>query len=798
MKKVLFPILAVVLALSLALPMAAVVGAASATMTVVSDDSGATVITTVYNKALGVQTTVTPTTPLTPVRAQEPDPYSGTYVSEYPGPYEATDSTWDNGVNWFEDDPSSAGAAWIWETERAEGPASYAPTDPLYDADAARYGRVVLFETTFNIPGNPISATLHIAADNGYEAWVNSGTHYLSPTVGGSGWETSNLWEANLSTTGWQSYGTLAISGSELVNGSNTLYVLAGNEYFWTDDGDSPVPPTQSNPYAQYNPGAAIFQLDVEYEEFVADPGINIEKSTRGGMTRAHEGDSIIYIYTVTNTGNVPLSSVAVTDPDVDRGPAYVSGDDGDGILQTTETWIYRAAYVVPYFFAGPVTNTGTASGWYETTEVTDTDDASVAVVHNPDIEVTKVGPEGGFFESVDAEYDYTVTNTGDSALHVTLVDDQIGIIATFDLTPEDAPWTGNAFNLLECDGTTLDKFVNVATAEATDAAGGMAYDQDCWTVIIFQWQPRTIGFWGNWERHYTESEFESLRSEALGNSRNLQALYDDDWYGENNVHDFLLGKPPNFKGDPVGKAQFLMEKQYLATWLNVKAYWDWTGEINLTFPGTADVGMDPNATVYLTGEAEVALFGSTPTVMDILDEIETHKADWTEPDNFKTAQIVLDKLNNAENNGYGKFVDRTHLACAFLYPVGGGTSDNVLSDEPSQGCVVIFDDPTGEVAIEIDGNAHGLIADHEYSVWVRDLTGYIGTSYDSAPSLGYYLLDYFTTDGDGMGFFELNIDSADLPDGTYNIQVAINDPSVEPPYTTIIATVKYTSVTVG
>ena len=46
-KKVLFPILALVLAVSLAIPMAAVVGASPASMTVVSDDSGATVITTV-------------------------------------------------------------------------------------------------------------------------------------------------------------------------------------------------------------------------------------------------------------------------------------------------------------------------------------------------------------------------------------------------------------------------------------------------------------------------------------------------------------------------------------------------------------------------------------------------------------------------------------------------------------------------------------------------------------------------------------------------------------------------------
>ena len=274
MKKILFPILALVLAIGLAIPMAMPAAASPATVTVVSDDSGATVITTVYNKTGGVNNTVDLSgSPLTAVRAWEPASYPGTYPTE---PAETTNSVWDNGVNWFEDNASSAD--WIWETHRAEDPASYAITDPLYDADAARYGRVVLFETTFNIPGNPISATLRIAADNGYEAWVNGGTHYLSSTVGGPGWETSNLGEVNLSTSGWQSYGTFVISGSELVNGSNTLYVLAGNEYFWGDDGNSPVPPTQSNPYSQYNPGAAIFQLDVEYEE---GPGIEVDKDYR-------------------------------------------------------------------------------------------------------------------------------------------------------------------------------------------------------------------------------------------------------------------------------------------------------------------------------------------------------------------------------------------------------------------------------------------------------------------------------------------------------------------------------------
>jgi uncharacterized repeat protein (TIGR01451 family) len=261
MRKILFLMIAVVMAIGLALPgLTPVAKASPDSMTVVS--STATMITKVYNKAGGVNNVVDLSgSPINAVRAWEPDPYPGTYPAEDP---EATDSTWDNGVNWFEDNSSSAD--WIWETHLAEGPASYNAANPLYDANAARYGRVVLFKTTFNIPGNPTSATLHIAADNGYEAWVNTGTHFLSATVSGPGWENTNLDQASLHTDGWQSTGHLTIPASDLVNGANTLYVLAGNEYFWSDDSSNSDNPTQSNPYAQYNPGAAIFQLDIEYQ----------------------------------------------------------------------------------------------------------------------------------------------------------------------------------------------------------------------------------------------------------------------------------------------------------------------------------------------------------------------------------------------------------------------------------------------------------------------------------------------------------------------------------------------------
>ncbi|OGY62496.1 MAG: hypothetical protein A3G58_01355 [Candidatus Colwellbacteria bacterium RIFCSPLOWO2_12_FULL_46_17] len=217
----------------------------------------------VYNKALGVPSFVDLSlTPMAAVRAQEPKPYPTGYVSEDP---EVTNSVWDNGVTWdFE--VLAPSADWIWETERAEGPASYGLLDPLYDADASKYGRVVVFERTFDIGGVPTLGDLHLTADNAYEVWVNGTFVTRSATAKLAGWETSNLHEANVGTSGWQTVGSVDIE-PYLAGGENTLTILAGNEYFFTDDGNAPVPALQSNPYKQYNPGAMIFALDVEYAE---------------------------------------------------------------------------------------------------------------------------------------------------------------------------------------------------------------------------------------------------------------------------------------------------------------------------------------------------------------------------------------------------------------------------------------------------------------------------------------------------------------------------------------------------
>ncbi|MEH2568857.1 beta strand repeat-containing protein [Bradyrhizobium sp. AZCC 2289] len=113
------------------------------------------------------------------------------------------------------------------------------------------------------------------------------------------------------------------------------------------------------------------------------DPSIHIEKVTTGfDGTANHTGDGIsilagsgvTWTYTVTNDGNVDLSNIAVTDS---KGvtPVYVSGDtNGDHILETTETWVYKATGTA---VLGGYNNTGTATGHLGSSTVSDDDGSS-------------------------------------------------------------------------------------------------------------------------------------------------------------------------------------------------------------------------------------------------------------------------------------------------------------------------------------------------------------------------------------------------------------------------------------
>ena len=73
---------------------------------------------------------------------------------------------------------------------------------------------------------------------------------------------------------------------------------------------------------------------------------IDIVKSSNATGTNV-VGDEITYTFTVTNTGNVDLTSVVLSDT-VTGGATLASGDlNTNGVLETTETWVYTAIHTL-------------------------------------------------------------------------------------------------------------------------------------------------------------------------------------------------------------------------------------------------------------------------------------------------------------------------------------------------------------------------------------------------------------------------------------------------------------------
>lgn len=96
-------------------------------------------------------------------------------------------------------------------------------------------------------------------------------------------------------------------------------------------------------------------------------PGITIKKYTNGHDADdspgplVQVGSTITWTYVVSNTGNVPLSNITVTDNHNDVTPVYVSGDtNGNSILEVGEIWIYEATGIA---IEGDYQNIGTVVG---------------------------------------------------------------------------------------------------------------------------------------------------------------------------------------------------------------------------------------------------------------------------------------------------------------------------------------------------------------------------------------------------------------------------------------------------
>ena len=172
------------------------------------------------------------------------------------------------------------------------------------------------------------------------------------------------------------------------------------------------------------------------------NPDITIDKSAAvadGGTAVDEVGDTINYTITVGNAGNVSLTGVTVSDPQISNLTFDTAGDlDSDGELDVNETWIYTGSYAVTQAdldAGGTILNTATTDSNETPTETASTE---VPVDQNPDITIDKsaaVADGGTAVDEVGDTINYTITvgNAGNVSLTgVTVSDPQISNL-TFD-----------------------------------------------------------------------------------------------------------------------------------------------------------------------------------------------------------------------------------------------------------------------------------------------------------------------------------------------------------------------------
>ena len=148
-------------------------------------------------------------------------------------------------------------------------------------------------------------------------------------------------------------------------------------------------------------------------------PSIGIDKTASiSGFSAA--GTPVTYSYLVTNTGNVTLSNVTVTDPMAGLGAISCPGGNlaslAPGATVTcTATYTTTQADVD----AGSITNIGTATGTPPSgPPVTNTSTVTIPASQTPAISIVKSASVSGYSApGTPVTYSYLVTNTGNVTL---------------------------------------------------------------------------------------------------------------------------------------------------------------------------------------------------------------------------------------------------------------------------------------------------------------------------------------------------------------------------------------------
>ena len=253
---------------------------------------------------------------------------------------------------------------------------------------------------------------------------------------------------------------------------------------------------------AEANSDQAGPVTEPETVTFAQNPAIQVVKTARAFIDGVN--NLVTYDYTVTNTGNVTLTNVTVTD---DNGtPTLLTDDITVSVTPTAVAPGAQATGTATHTISqadvdnGSFTNEAEATGTPPSgLDVTDTEPETVTFTQNPAIQVVKTAsPQSGALVGQEISYGYTVTNTGNVTLFNVTVDDDkvVGAISLSGLTDEDgdlvlddlapgATSTGSATHTVTAADINAGSLTNVGTATGTPPSGPNVTDTDSQTVTF-------------------------------------------------------------------------------------------------------------------------------------------------------------------------------------------------------------------------------------------------------------------------------------------------------------------------
>jgi len=231
--------------------------------------------------------------------------------------------------------------------------------------------------------------------------------------------------------------------------------------------------------------GDDVTATDTETSPIVASPGIDLVKG--GTVNGQHAGDTIDYTFAVTNTGNVTLAGVAVTDakagtvtcPDTTLAPG--------ASVTCTATYLLTQADVD----AGIVHNEATVAGTPPAGDpVTATDAVDLPITPGPSITLDKqAGAPSSAQTGGTIEYTFEVTNSGNVTLAaVAVADAKVGTVTcpVATLAPGETTTCTARYALTQAD-VDAGTVTNTATVTGTPPTGDPVSDADSVTTPLAQ-----------------------------------------------------------------------------------------------------------------------------------------------------------------------------------------------------------------------------------------------------------------------------------------------------------------------